>query len=84
MAPPSANHVVETQLNNGLRVILQEDHSAPIVSVWTWYRVRSRNEQPGKTGLSHWVEHMQFKGTASIEKGRFFGTSLGWEGLSTP
>ena len=72
MAPPSANQVVETELNNGLRVILQEDHSAPIVSVWTWYRVGSRNELPGKTGLSHWVEHMQFKGTASIEKGQIF------------
>ncbi len=67
-----ANHVVETQLNNGLGVILREDHSAPIVSVWTWYRVGSRNERPGKTGLSHWVEHMQFKGTASIEKGQIF------------
>jgi zinc protease len=72
MARPSAIQVVETQLNNGLRVILQEDHSAPIVSVWTWYRVGSRNELPGKTGLSHWVEHMQFKGTASIEKGQIF------------
>jgi zinc protease len=72
MAPPSANRVVATQLNNGLRVILQEDHSAPIVSVWTWYRVGSRNELPGKTGLSHWVEHMQFKGTANIEKGQIF------------
>ena len=72
MAPPSANHVVATQLNNGLGVILQEDHSAPVVSLWTWYRVGSRNEQPGKTGLSHWVEHMQFKGTASIAKGQIF------------
>ncbi|MDF3040354.1 MAG: hypothetical protein K0Q71_3060, partial [Thermomicrobiales bacterium] len=72
MARPSANHIVETQLDNGLRVILQEDRSAPIVSFWTWYRVGSRNEQPGKTGLSHWVEHMQFKGTATIETGQIF------------
>jgi len=72
MAPPSANQGVETQLNNGLSIILQEDHSAPIISIWTWYRVGSRNELPGKTGLSHWVEHMQFKGTASIEKGQIF------------
>ena len=72
MAPPSADHIVETQLDNGLRVILQEDRSAPIVSFWTWYRVGSRNEQPGKTGLSHWVEHMQFKGTETIEKGQIF------------
>src|SRR4051794_27349823 len=72
MASPSADQVVETKLNNGLRVILQEDHSAPVVSIWTWYRVGSRNEQPGKTGLSHWVEHMQFKGTANIAKGQIF------------
>ena len=72
MAPPSANHIVETKLSNGLGVILKQDHSAPIASVWTWYRVGSRNERPGKTGLSHWVEHMQFKGTSSIEKGQIF------------
>jgi zinc protease len=72
MAPSSANHVVETQLSNGLGVILKEDHTAPVVSIWTWYRVGSRNERPGKTGLSHWVEHMQFKGTANIAKGQIF------------
>jgi zinc protease len=72
MAPLMSNHVVETRLNNGLGVILKEDHTAPIVSIWTWYRVGSRNERPGKTGLSHWVEHMQFKGTARIAKGQIF------------
>jgi zinc protease len=72
MSATSVNRVIETQLNNGLGVILLEDRSAPIVSIWTWYRVGSRNERPGKTGLSHWVEHMQFKGTASVEKGQIF------------
>jgi zinc protease len=72
MAPPTSNHVVDTRLSNGLGVILKEDHTAPIVSIWTWYRVGSRNERPGKTGLSHWVEHMQFKGTARIAKGQIF------------
>src|SRR5215211_6346380 len=72
MASTPADHVVQTRLNNGLGVILHEDHSAPVVSFWTWYRVGSRNERPGKTGLSHWVEHMQFKGTASIAKGQIF------------
>jgi zinc protease len=67
-----SNHVLETELKNGLRVILKEDHTAPVVSIWTWFRVGSRNERPGKTGLSHWVEHMQFKGTASIAKGQIF------------
>lgn len=50
-------------LDNGLTVHLMENHSAPIISHWIWYRVGSRNEVPGKTGLSHFVEHMLFKGT---------------------
>ena len=50
-------------LDNGLTVLLKEIHTAPVISHWIWYRVGSRNEVPGKTGLSHWVEHMQFKGT---------------------
>ncbi len=52
-------------LSNGLRIMLQELHTAPIISLWLWYGIGSRNEVPGKTGLSHWVEHMQFKGTPS-------------------
>lgn len=51
-------------LSNGLTVLLKEIHSAPLISHWVWYRVGSRLEQPGLTGVSHWVEHMQFKGTA--------------------
>jgi zinc protease len=51
------------RLENGLSVLLKEIHSAPIISLWTWYRVGSRYEKPGFTGISHWVEHMQFKGT---------------------
>ncbi len=50
-------------LSNGLAIQLKEIHTAPIISHWIWYRVGSRNETPGSTGLSHWVEHMQFKGT---------------------
>ncbi len=51
-------------LENGLTLLIREIHTAPIVSSWVWYGIGSRNEVPGKTGLSHWVEHMQFKGTA--------------------
>ena len=83
MAPPSANHVVETRLNNGLQSFW-EDHSPPDRLCLDLVPRRSRNEQPGKTGLSHWVEHMQFKGTRASRRARFFGTSPGWEGLSTP
>jgi zinc protease len=50
-------------LPNGLKVFLKEIHTAPIVSSWLWYRVGSRDEVQGQTGISHWVEHMQFKGT---------------------
>ncbi len=55
--------ITQTQLANGLKIFLKEIHNAPVVSVWTWYDIGSRNEVPTKTGLSHWVEHMQFKGT---------------------
>jgi len=53
----------QVQLQNGLRLMLNEIHTAPVTSTWIWYGVGARNELPGKTGLSHWVEHMQFKGT---------------------
>lgn len=52
-----------TKLANGLTVHLKEINTAPIISHWIWYRVGSRDEVSGKTGISHWVEHMQFKGT---------------------
>lgn len=55
--------ITQTQLSNGLQVMLKEIHTAPIISNWMWYRVGSRDEVPGITGISHWVEHMQFKGT---------------------
>jgi zinc protease len=55
--------VVATTLDNGLRVLLLEDHRSPIVSFQTWYRVGSRNEQRGLTGLAHFLEHLMFKGT---------------------
>lgn len=52
-----------TTLSNGLKVLLKEIHTAPLISSWIWYRVGSRDESTGRTGISHWVEHMQFKGT---------------------
>ena len=66
------HRTLSATLSNGLQVILREDHDAPVASFWTWYRVGSRNELPGRTGLSHWVEHMQFKGTPSLAKGQVF------------
>lgn len=64
--------VFERTLDNGLKLLLREDHDAPLASIWTWYRVGARNEIPGRTGLSHWVEHMQFKGTPTLAKGQIF------------
>jgi zinc protease len=55
--------VFEITLSNGLKVILLENHKAPLVTFHIWYRVGSRNEEWGKTGLSHMLEHMMFKGT---------------------
>lgn len=61
--------ITQTRLSNGLKVHLKEIHTAPLISHWVWYRVGSRDEVPGLTGLSHWVEHMQFKGTARFPSG---------------
>ena len=51
------------QLKNGMRIIVQEDHSIPNVALYITYRIGSRNERPGTTGLSHFFEHMMFRGT---------------------
>jgi zinc protease len=58
-----AQEVVDATLDNGLRVLLQEDHRSPVASLQVWYRVGSRDERVGATGLSHYLEHMMFKGT---------------------
>ncbi len=59
----------EARLDNGLMVLLNPVRVAPVATFWVWYRVGSRNEVPGITGISHWVEHMMFKGTPSLGKG---------------
>jgi len=59
----NGSRVFETRLKNGLIVLLKEVRSAPVTTWWVWYRVGSRNEVTGRTGSSHWVEHMMFKGT---------------------
>ncbi|MBI2073313.1 MAG: insulinase family protein [Gemmatimonadetes bacterium] len=59
-------------LPNGLRVILSEDHSTPVVSVDVWYDVGSRNEQVGRSGFAHLFEHMMFQGSQHVGKGQHF------------
>lgn len=72
--------VVETRLENGLTVLVQPLRHAPVVSCWIWYRVGSRNEPPGLTGVSHWVEHMLFKGTPRFPPGSIFRQVNRWGG----
>jgi zinc protease len=61
--------VERLRLPNGLRVVLAPNDASPTTSVWVWYRVGSKNEHPGITGASHWVEHMLFQGSPRYGKG---------------
>ncbi|HEY2931743.1 MAG TPA: pitrilysin family protein [Acidobacteriota bacterium] len=61
--------VFKQKLANGLKVLIKEDHSNPIVTTMIWYRVGARNERPGITGVSHFLEHMMFKGTDQYRRG---------------
>ncbi|OLC47844.1 MAG: hypothetical protein AUH43_10940 [Acidobacteria bacterium 13_1_40CM_65_14] len=56
-----------------MKVLVQEEHTAPLASVWCWYKVGSKDERPGLTGVSHWVEHMNFKGTTNIPRDQVKG-----------
>lgn len=62
---------VEYELDNGLKVILHEDHSTPIVAVSIMYHVGSKNEDPDKTGFAHFFEHLLFEGSENIKRGEF-------------
>ena len=62
-------NIKEFRLHNGLEVLILEDHAVPLVTVQVWYRVGSRNERPGVTGISHFLEHLMFKGTPKYGPG---------------
>ena len=64
--PAKLNYTMTT-LANGLKVVLLEDHSTPIVHAELWYHVGSKNEKPGRTGFAHLFEHMMFKGSKNVE-----------------
>ena len=64
--------IEEYRLDNGLRVVLNEDHSAPLVAVNLWYHVGSKNERPGRTGFAHLFEHMLFSGSEHIGNNEHF------------
>ena len=76
ISPPASASLVDVRrarLDNGLEVLVSPVHTAPLISVWCWYRVGSRDEGPGRTGVSHWVEHMNFKGTRNIPRDQMKG-----------
>ena len=62
----------DTKLKNGLRVIISEDHTAPVFSIAVTYNVGSRNERQGRTGFAHLFEHMMFKGSENVGSGEHF------------
>ncbi len=63
----------DVRLDNGLRLIVAEDHLAPVVAVNIWYAVGSKHEQPGKTGFAHLFEHVMFQGSAHVSKAEHIG-----------
>jgi zinc protease len=66
------NFDVKTQtLKNGMKILVQEDHSIPNVALYIFYRIGSRNERPGTTGISHFFEHMMFNGAKKYGPGEF-------------
>jgi zinc protease len=64
-------HVHRFRLGNGLRLLVLVDRSAPVMSYFTWFRVGSRHEKPGKTGLAHLFEHLMFNESEGVKAGEF-------------
>ncbi|MEK6705742.1 MAG: insulinase family protein, partial [Bdellovibrionota bacterium] len=65
-------NIEKKTLSNGLTLVMVEDHSVPVVSYQTWFRVGSVDESPGTTGSSHLFEHLMFKGTPRYGPKQFF------------
>lgn len=63
--------IQEFKLDNGLKLVVQEDHRSPVVVSQVWYRAGSMDEVNGKTGVAHVLEHMMFKGTKKVKAGQF-------------
>ena len=69
--PVRAAEVTTFTLDNGMDVVVLEDHRAPVVVHMVWYRVGSADEPPGKSGIAHFLEHLMFKGTDTVASGEF-------------
>jgi zinc protease len=72
--PAAADTVSHFTLENGLEVVVIEDHRAPAVTQMVWYRVGAADEPPGKSGIAHFLEHLMFKGTDDLANGEFSDT----------
>jgi zinc protease len=70
-ALPGADQIVTRTLPNGMKLVVWPDRDIPNVAMYTWYRVGSRNERPGITGMAHFFEHMMFNGTRTRPPGEF-------------
>lgn len=77
---PAAGEVAEHVLPNGLKVIVDEDQTTPLVVFQIWYRVGSKDEELGQTGMSHVLEHMMFKGTEKYGPGEISRTVMRYGG----
>ena len=64
-------HPHTATLDNGMQVVVVENHRAPVVAHWVWYKVGTADSPPGKSGLPHFLEHLMFKGTGEIPPGEF-------------
>ncbi len=73
-APSVAENISQFELDNGLEVVVIEDHRAPVVVQTLWYKVGSADEAPGKSGIAHFLEHLLFKGTENLKSGEFSET----------
>lgn len=74
LAWPAHANISKFKLDNGMQILVKEDHRAPVVVQQVWYRVGSNYEYGGITGISHMLEHMMFKGTKSLQPGEFSKT----------
>lgn len=70
-ASRSGPPVTSFDLENGMKIVVIEDHRAPVVTHMVWYRVGAADEDPGKSGIAHFLEHLLFKGTDTVEPGEF-------------
>jgi zinc protease len=69
--PLSAAEVTSFRLDNGMEVLVLEDHRAPVAVNMVWYRIGAADEPPGKSGIAHFLEHLMFKSTETLESGEF-------------